>query len=489
LMPELIEDIGQSALDLAGAVENLIAAQGSLPKEALSWSSDTTDKLTSLSSKAGTIADLAMKVADQRPDDFFLVPTTRLAALRDSLRTLNAQANSVATTFAPLKASSNEAVFDRSGGIIIFPSGDQFSLNGLLTPLHNAVDQVLEAYFPVSSATSPRALGTFSAASRILTAQATEAVHQVKVMTDDWSKWTTTISHTQDQIEQIETASVEGQRLLSEIEKSRKTIEENEQRTAAAALRVETVRVESAELQTQVKDYSAQFEAFKKQLDARSSALAEGNTELSSLMAAINSENGKVVSLISQAEEMLGGATNAGLSSAYNDKTDNIDKQLEGSRYTYYGSIAFLVVSVAAALNLLNFAYITLPVLPKFSDATPTGNIAVQVFAALGSRALLMLPALLLAGFAAHRHTTLFRLREEYGHKYTIAASVNGFKLQAPSFQEQIAAAVFTELLTNPANTMDSNQPAVAPNGFINKLIQPSIVEALKKAGLIPDLK
>lgn len=119
--------------------------------------------------------------------------------------------------------------------------------------------------------------------------------------------------------------------------------------------------------------------------------------------------------------------------------------------------------------------------MPTFSDSTPTGSIAVQVLAGLGSRGLLILPALLLAGFAAHRHSALFRLREEYSHKYSMAASVQGFKIQAPSFQEPIAAAVFTELLHNPAATMDKLQSANR-NGFVDKLIMPRVEEALKRA-------
>src|SRR5690606_705920 len=99
-------------------------------------------------------------------------------------------------------------------------------------------------------------------------------------------------------------------------------------------------------------------------------------------------------------------------------------RQLSNARFWYYISIVALFLSVATALNILHPLGIGLPALPSFAPDTPTGTIAVQALSALGSRVLLILPALLLAGFAARRHSALFRLREEYSHKYTMAASV-----------------------------------------------------------------
>jgi hypothetical protein len=62
-----------------------------------------------------------------------------------------------------------------------------------------------------------------------------------------------------------------------------------------------------------------------------------------------------------------------------------------------------------------------------------------------------------------------------------MAVSVQGFKEQAPSYQEPIAAAVFQELLSNPATSMDKPAPRRKPNGFVQRLISPLVDDAVKK--------
>lgn len=71
-------------------------------------------------------------------------------------------------------------------------------------------------------------------------------------------------------------------------------------------------------------------------------------------------------------------------------------------------------------------------------------------------RALLLLPAAWFAKFAATRHAALFRLKEHYAYKYSVASSVEGFKKQAEQFKDGIAAATFFELTFNPAERMEA---------------------------------
>jgi hypothetical protein len=57
---------------------------------------------------------------------------------------------------------------------------------------------------------------------------------------------------------------------------------------------------------------------------------------------------------------------------------------------------------------------------------------------------------------------------------------VQGFKEQAPTYEEPIAAAVFQELLSNPATSMDKVSSPPEANGFVQRLITPSVEKALK---------
>lgn len=122
-----------------------------------------------------------------------------------------------------------------------------------------------------------------------------------------------------------------------------------------------------------------------------------------------------------------------------------------------------------------------------FGVDAPAGVAAIQALTNVASRFLVILPGLLLIGFAAKRHSALFKLREQYSHKWAIAASVEGFKTQAPNYKEPIAAAVFTELLKNPAHGMDQPAASHGKNGFLDRLIKPAVDRTLEKMGVISD--
>jgi hypothetical protein len=278
----------------------------------------------------------------------------------------------------------------------------------------------------------------------------------------------------------------EAKRVLEEVEKVRKTVDENATKVGVAVTVTEELRAEATTLEATITSYQDKFNSFEKLLEKRQTALDSGNEALSQLTGELQKEKEKIVGLVSKAEEMLGGATTAGLASTYKRQADDVNGQLKTARSWYYVSIALLIASAAVALNLLGSVGIGLPIFPSFTADTPTGTIAVQALSALGSRGLLILPALLLAGFTSRRHAALFRLREEYSHKYTAAASVQGFKIQAPTYDESIAAAVFAELLKNPAQSLDQPKAQRSKNSFLDRIILPRVDAALTKAAELP---
>lgn len=56
----------------------------------------------------------------------------------------------------------------------------------------------------------------------------------------------------------------------------------------------------------------------------------------------------------------------------------------------------------------------------------------------------------------------LKRREHEYAHKAALARAVDGFKRQAPQYQEEITAEVFLEIRNNPAKGQ-SAEPAAHP--------------------------
>lgn len=73
-----------------------------------------------------------------------------------------------------------------------------------------------------------------------------------------------------------------------------------------------------------------------------------------------------------------------------------------------------------------------------------------------------MVPATWLTGFYTKSFADFFHLEREYAHKAALAMSVDGFKRQAPKYEEEITAEVFLEIRNNPARGKDV-EPASHP--------------------------
>lgn len=65
-----------------------------------------------------------------------------------------------------------------------------------------------------------------------------------------------------------------------------------------------------------------------------------------------------------------------------------------------------------------------------------------------------MVPSIWRAKFSASKYQQLFKLKEHYQYKYSIAMAVDGFKKQAPEHADAIAAEAFNRLLFNPADRL-----------------------------------
>lgn len=484
-MTDLLGELSARSIELAASLEELLGVLGSLPYEVLEWPPAL--PVLDLVSRTENLASLCKDLSQTPKDRFALAPLSRVVALRDQVQTLTASAQALASPLAQVQAWGGVTQFDAAGGVVHTGSGNVVNLASLVGDLQTKFDAALESYLVVAAAVKPRGIGTLSAASRVLTKKAVEAEKAAAGLEKSLSDWTQLYQGAQSDLASVGTAASEAARVLEEVEKSRKTVDENATKASAAAAAIEETRAQAAALEKAVTVYQDAFDGFQTQLDRREAAIGAGNESLKSLNKTLADKQKAVNDLIAKAEEMLGGATTAGLASTYHRQSIDVGVQLSNARKWYYGSIVLLILSVGVALNLFSCIRIGLPALPTFSESTPTGTIAVQALSALGSRGLLVLPALLLAGFTAHRHSALFRLREEYSHKYAAAASVQGFKLQAPSYQEAIAAAVFAELLKNPAKALDNVRAEREGNSFLDRLILPRVDEALKKAAHLSD--
>ncbi len=81
----------------------------------------------------------------------------------------------------------------------------------------------------------------------------------------------------------------------------------------------------------------------------------------------------------------------------------------------------------------------------------------------------------------------MFKLKTQYTHKFTVAASLTGFKLEAPSHGEDIMAFAFKELLFNPdiktAVHEDGSDKEKEEGTFMQKVIESVSKKVIDKMG------
>jgi predicted nucleic acid-binding Zn-ribbon protein len=476
MMQTIATSLVERSSDLSDAIANYLDVAGGAKFDTGSWTSGHGLTTEALITRAGTLADTAKSLAALPIDRLVLAPSDRLIHFSDQIRQLVESMNALSQAVSNVRDWGGLSSY--SDGKVIADNGSQVNVRNYLNEVMGHEDAALQAYADIGFWTRSKGVGTFTAASKALASNAKKSGDALQSIEERLKDINERIESVGSREQVVAAAQEEAQRLTSEIEKARKTSDENEQRVSAAAAAVEEIRTRAAALESDVQQYQDQFQSFQSHLDAREQALVKGNEELKKLQSHLSQSGSEITKLVSAAQEMLGSATIAGLSSAYQNQASGVDRQLKWARWGFYASIGLLIASVAVATNLTALVgYAPLPTIQTGGDAS---TLAVQTLASLGARALIILPALLLAGFAARRHSALFRLREEYNHKATLAASVHGFKTQAPLHEQAIAAAVFQELLANPAGTMDKSTEDTRENGFVARLIGPTVERTLQ---------
>ena len=218
---------------------------------------------------------------------------------------------------------------------------------------------------------------------------------------------------------------------------------------------IKTIGSNSEQLEPLIGSYVSKFEAFQKELDNRNEEFIQFQADSKAAKEANENREAEIDRLTKLADSMIKGSTTAGLAKSMEDTRMRYEDRMNAARSGFRWSIVFLVVSaVPLAAHLL-------PGLigEFFPKVTATAH--ESWYGVLG-KVLLMVPATWLTGFYTKTFADFFHLEREYAHKAALAMSVDGFKRQAPKYEEEITAEVFLEIRNNPAKG-SSVEPASHP--------------------------
>jgi hypothetical protein len=433
-------------------IRTIVAADG----RTIEWGKYTGDSgqsLAELENRVIAVADITSPLF--KDSDAGLIPLTQVAQFRTSLEQLSSQINSATAALDQLAANGNIATIPEDYGVLTATNGQAtWNLVKWSRGVSNQVDAALLAWLPIAASRKvfPKVTsGAFLA----------EHERQIERNRADADTLRGAIASAQESLRALgasktaaENSAAHAEVGRNEAEKLRQVINEYAAETAQKVASVRELTGQAETLAGTVQSYQSQFDQFQKALESREKRITEGETQHAAMIERLRLREAEVERLNSTAEEMLTGATVAGLASTFGNARDALTKEVRLARYGFYGSILVLGLS---ALPLAVYVIPGLTLAGVFGDAGDASDFEPgQVL----MRFVLLIPALWLAKFTAARHAALFRLREHYAYKYSIAASVEGFKKQAPEFKEGIAAAAFHELTFNPANRMEERSSA-----------------------------
>lgn len=242
---------------------------------------------------------------------------------------------------------------------------------------------------------------------------------------------------TRDQVAQVQTVVAS----LREVQAKAASDASN---VATLVEQIKTVGANSDKLEALIGTYTSKFEAFQKELDARNSEFTQFQADTKTASEANVKRETEIDRLTTLADAMISGATTAGLAKSLEVTRKRYEDRMTAARTGFMVSIAILVLSA------LPLAAHLLPGL--FGDFFPrVSDTAHESWYGVLGKVLLMVPATWLTGFYTKTFADFFHLEREYAHKAALAMSVDGFKRQAPKYEEEITAEVFLEIRNNPA--------------------------------------
>lgn len=390
-------------------------------------------------------------------DDKILIPQSTIDSAYSTGEQLIAQYQSILNQINNLPSHGDVGVIDPGSWSVQSANGQlNIQVGQSFQKIWNQSEAVLTSVFPLLTLIRGRKRADFSAA----LSSFSKVVEEAHKQRSELANLTKEAQADRKKIGDIQAQSVplrdEIERLKTESEKDRKSLAEYAGEGTQTITSIRSLSEQASQLETAVEEYKTQFENFQKQLDQREKALQNGTKRQEELITSLDEIEQKIIELNQKAEDMLSGATVAGLAGSFGKLRGELSTELWWARFAFYFAIFLLFLSV---IPLVAYVVPGLGEWLSFSAGEaprPHSASTAEMIGQIIARALLLLPAAWFAKFAASRHAALFRLKEHYAYKYSVAASVEGFKKQAEPFKDAIAATTFFELTFNPADRMDS---------------------------------
>jgi len=221
----------------------------------------------------------------------------------------------------------------------------------------------------------------------------------------------------------------------------------------AKLTRVEEITKKADTLSAQVAQFESKFDAFQESLDSKLASHVKLEKSLEDALSKNDEREKEIDRLTEKANSMIQGATTAGLGFGLEETRKAYQSKRRFAAFGFMFAICLIAVSAIPLIaHVLPGLFSSWLVAPAGSVTPSPASVegASNAFLALFGKVALLFPATWLTQFFSKSYSEFFHLEREYAHKAALATSVEGFKLQAPKFQEEITTAVFSRCSQTP---------------------------------------
>lgn len=237
-----------------------------------------------------------------------------------------------------------------------------------------------------------------------------------------------------------------------------------------------------------------EFEKYHKQIFGDKTSIGESGLkfEISTRMKDLSKfeidSKEKTQALFKQIEDLLPGATSAGLASAYRELKEGFNDPIKNYTKAFYGSLGLLIL----ASVVMSVSHISLfPALELKFVEIPQWD---SILRALIYKTPFVVPIVWLAIFSAKRRSQYERLQQEYAHKESLAKSYESYKLQlkelkvgSEDLQKALIETAVKAIAFNASGTLDGNHEESTPIAQLLSKCKPeewkTLLDFLKKDG------
>lgn len=466
-----------------------------------------------------TIEDLGQKLTGtiilvqelSQIETTILIPDAMISDLMARAGAMRATTEKLAAQLSAFESNAKVVSLNPEAIVAANDKGQQINAGPILVELYPLVQAVLLSAYQVRGVSSISGKGGL--ALELTQMQAARTAQRKAI--GDFNRLSRILEGRRKELEELVTSSTAAVERINAAEKQASedigkvttSKQKAEELIASATASEET----ASKVKEAVEAYAKSFAAFQQELENRNNAFEKGKSDLQAffknseerltallqsqkashaeISAAIQTDQEEIERLLARSRAVLGEATVSGLSDSFAKEMTQASGQLWWMQVLFFVSVGLLLCGAGIVLDafpwLSGVIHITRIEPPSNGEPLAVGVYLLANF--LRTLTFLLAPLVLLI-YAARRYTELFRMKAHYTYKYTVAASLPGFKLEAPTYAEAITASAFEELLFNPGDTVGKPEDDASEKGntFIQSLIEPLVKRAMDKMGEVP---